>query len=351
MARLLAGEHDTVTFVGTPDGLEARIVPEAGVLFRALPARGFDRARPWTVVTSAVLTASSALRMWWEMGRKRPDVVVGFGGYVSIPVGLAAAARGVPLILHEQNSVPGLANRLLSRWARTVAVTYPESASYLKYPARAVVTGNPVREAVLASSREEGRRSMGLPPEVRVLLVFGGSRGARHLNSAIVALAPELMELDGLRVVHVAGRAEADVVREELANASGFDVERWMVYDYIDDMGAALASADLVVCRAGATSIAELTALGVPAVLVPYPYATDDHQSKNAASMVNRGAARLVTDSQLDEPLFSRVVMGLLGDTQARASMSAASRALGAPDAAARAAELVRSAARTQAIR
>lgn len=338
----LAAEHDDVSFVGTPAGLEARLVPEAGIAFRALSAEGFDRGRPWTLLTSSARIAASTLRAWRWLGEKRPDAVVGFGGYVSIPLGLAATLRGVPLVLHEQNSVPGLANRILSRWATAVGVTYEESAALMAHPERVVVTGNPVRPAVLGSSRRLGREGLGLRDAATVLLVFGGSRGARHLNSALVGLSQRLLLMPELQIIHVAGKAEVASVRDALEAAGGDGGGRWRVVDYLDDMGSALAASDLIVARAGATSIAEITALGLPAVLVPYPFATDDHQTKNAAAMVARGAAQLVADCDLDGERFGDVVVGLLGDPSRRATMSAASRALGRPDAAKRVAELVR---------
>lgn len=346
MAGLLAGEHDEVTFIGTPGGLEARLVPEAGVAFVPLPASGFDRSRPWTAVTSTALVAVSAVRAWLLMGRHRPDAVVGFGGYVSIPVGLASVARRIPLILHEQNSVPGLANRLLSRWATVVAVTHEESARHLRHPQRAVVTGNPVRTEMLCASRDASRAAMGVGDDEVVVLAFGGSRGARHLNTALVGLCPRLMAAPGVRVVHVAGSSEASAVRDALSACEGFDAGRWRVHEYLDDMAGALAAADLVLARAGATSIAEISAVGRAAILVPYPYATDDHQTANAATMVEHGAAVLIRDSELDDAGFGEALMGLIGDAESRATMAAASRALGRPDAADHVARLVRDAAR-----
>ncbi len=348
MAAHLAAEHDEVTFVGTPDGLEARLVPEAGVSFRGLPARGFNRSKPWTLVTSSVRIAASALKAWRWMGAERPDVVIGFGGYVSIPVGLAAVVRGVPLVLHEQNSVPGLANRVLSRWARAAGVTYEESAALLAHPSRAVVTGNPVREQVLASERITGRASLGYSEEDLVLLVFGGSRGARHINQAVVGLRESLLGIEGLKVLQVAGSAEAESVRAALEAGGGNDGGRWRVVEYLDDMGSALAASDVVLARAGATSIAEITALGLPAILVPYPYATDDHQTRNAATMVEHGAALLVSDADLDSELLAEKLLGLLSDPARRASMSAASRALGRPDAADRVVAMARAALATR---
>lgn len=347
MAAQFASAPDEVAFVGTPDSLEARLVPEAGVAFQALPARGFDRARPLTLITSSFVIAASTVKAYRLLGEYKPDVVLGFGGYVSIPVGLAAVLRRVPLVLHEQNSVPGLANRALSRWASAVGVTYPESRAKLAHPDRVEVTGNPVRPEVLQSTREEGREQFGLPFDAPVLVAFGGSRGARHINQALVGLHDRLLAVPNLRVLHVAGKAEARSARDALDAAGGDGDGRWRVLDYVDHMGALLASADLVLARAGATSIAEITALGRPAVLVPYPFATDDHQTKNAATCVEHGAAVLFADADLDGERFGDTLVALLGDAERRATMAAASRELGRPDAAERVAALARSAVRT----
>ena len=195
VAEQFAAAPDEVLFVGTPDGLEARIVPDAGVAFRPLAAAGFDRSRPWTLVTSSVRIAVSTVRAWRWLGAERPDVVLGFGGYVSIPVGFAAALRRVPLVLHEQNSVPGIANRVLSRFATKVAVTYEESCLAHGPPRPRRGHGNPVRAAVLKASRPAGRVALALPEDAPVLLVFGGSRGARHLNAALVGLRDRLMSI------------------------------------------------------------------------------------------------------------------------------------------------------------
>jgi len=346
VAAQLVEEHDEVTFVGTPNGLEARLVPEAGISFRALASRGFDRARLSTLVVAAFTTVKSTYTAWRWLGESRPDVVLGFGAYVSLPVGLAAVLRGVPLVLHEQNSVPGLANKILSRWAAKVCVTYEESAALLAHPERSVTTGNPVRSNLLASSRESGRQRLELNDNDLVLLVFGGSRGARHINSALVSLRERMLSIESLVVIHVAGANEAASVREALGELAKEDARRWRVLEYLPGMGDAIAAADLVVCRAGATTIAELTALGAAAIVVPYPYATDDHQTKNAATLVAHNAAILIADAELDSDTFAEALIGALGDPGMRANMSAASRALGRPDAAKRVGAIAREVAR-----
>lgn len=345
VAAKFVAEHDDVTFIGTPAGLEARLVPEAGVAFTGIPSRGLDRSRPWTLLSAAFTAGVSTIRVWRLFRRNRPDVVIGFGAYVSLPVGVAAVLAGVPLVLHEQNSVPGLANKVLSRWATSVGVTYEESKDALARPNRAVYTGNPVRGDVLSATRLGGRERLGLRPQDVVLLVFGGSRGARHLNSALVSLKDRLMSISGLCVLHVTGPKEAESVRGALRKAGGTPADRWRVFDYLDGMGDAIAAADLVVSRAGATTIAELMVLGAPAVLVPYPFATDDHQTKNARALLAHDAAVLVADEDVDDSRFGDTIVSLINDPERRANMSAATLALGRPDAAERVVTLARNAA------
>ncbi len=342
VARQLLDEGpNEVLFVGTARGTEARLVPEAGCDFVSLPARGFDRSRPWTAITAGLTAVGGAFRALGVVRRFRPDVVVGFGGYVSMPVGLAAIVSRVPLVLHEQNSVLGLANRTLARWAKAVALTYPVTSAALRGAGEVVVTGNPVRRSVLDARREDGRKALEVPEGALLLLVFGGSRGARHLNETVVAMYPRLKEVDGLHVVHVAGSAEHESVRSTLASLGGSADSRYRVVDYLDGMGEAIAAADLVVARAGATSIAEITVLGRPAVLVPYPYATDDHQTRNARAVMAGGAAVVVADADLDGPMFPEAVLGLVHDEDRREAMARASAVLGRPEAGRKLAELV----------
>lgn len=346
---LRAGGRDDVVFVGTANGLEAQLVPKAGIEFIPLPSRGFDRARPLTLFIAAWTALASVFRGIGLIRELKPDVVAGFGGYVSLPIGLAAFVCRVPVVLHEQNSVPGLANRILGRWARRVAVTHPDSAARFPHPERVTVTGNPVRRAVLEASAAEGRRRLGISEDAVMLLVFGGSRGARHLNQATVGLYERLMQVPDLDVVHVTGAGEFERVRDALAEKSGPDASRYHRYDYIHDMGDVVAAADLVVARAGATSLAELTVLGRPCVLVPYPYATDDHQTGNARSVVEAGAAVLIPDAELDSPRFGDELIRLLRDEGARAKMAQASARLGRPDAGRAVADVVRATANNRA--
>jgi UDP-N-acetylglucosamine--N-acetylmuramyl-(pentapeptide) pyrophosphoryl-undecaprenol N-acetylglucosamine transferase len=345
-ALLAAGGPDDVAYVGAPDSLEERLAADAGIRFLAVRASGWDRARPLTLLTAVATTVTSLFRCVSLLRSERTDVVVGFGGYVSFPLGLAAGLAGVPLVVQEQNSIPGLANRVLARWARRVCVTYEESVAHLPHRDRVVVTGNPVRTSVLSADAGEERAALGLGESDTLLLVFGGSRGARHLNDAIVKLYSRLSLLPGLRVVQVAGPLEQETVSRDLARQAGGEAPVWWtVAGYVENMGELMAASDLVVCRAGATTLAEVSALGKPSVLVPYPYATDDHQTRNAEPFVAAGAAVAFADARLDEPEFGSALISLLRDPPARAAMAAKAAALGRPHAAEAVFDAVRSAA------
>jgi len=335
LASELRGAGHEVEFAGAPGSLELGLATDEGYPFTAFSAAGFDRARPLTLITSTFQIAFSTIRAWRWLGSTQIAAVAGFGGYVSIPLGLAARLRGVPLVIHEQNSVPGLANKLLARWARRICVTYPASSRYFGHAAqdRVIHTGNPVRAELLSASRASGRAALDLPEDAVVVLVFGGSRGARHLNEVVVSLGQEMLADDSVYVVHATGPAEFESVSAAVA-ARGVDAGRYRVLPYIERMGDAMAAADIAICRAGATTIAELTALGLGAVLVPYPYATDDHQTKNAAAMVEHGAAIMVPDAEIDAPGFRSEVLALVASSERRASMALASRGLGRVDAA-----------------
>jgi len=321
----------------------------------AVPAAGFDRARPSTLLTSSAGILRSALKLRRTFAHARPDAVVGFGGYVAIPVGLAARWLHIPVIIHEQNSVPGMTNRFLAKRARAVAVTYPQTVALFRELVRpgttVTLTGNPVRPEVLAADGGAGRARLGIPADALVLLVFGGSRGARHINEALCAAAPELLEkFPRLHIIHAAGTDDYErtraVIEERLRAAQGGQdlLARYHLFAYLDAIADSLAAADLALTRAGATSIAELTALGKPAILVPYPHATDDHQTKNARDLAREGGAALMEDSALTSADFMPAASALLSDAQRRDTMAKAARSFGRPDAAARLADCVEAA-------
>lgn len=333
-------------FVGTADRLEGRLVPAAGFRLHHIDVLPLPRRlSPGLLkVPGAVL---GAVRRCAELAREEAALgAVTFGGYVSFPVAWAAARLHLPLVVHEQNSVPGVANRLAGRWADRIAVTFPGSADRFRHPERAAVTGNPVREEILGldleASRVEARRHFRLAPDRTTVLIFGGSQGARTLNQAAVATQGRWARPAELQILHAAGaslHAETSAAWE--AARRTHPEPRVRCVDFIDDMAAAYAAADVVVCRAGATSIAELTVLGEPAVLVPYPHATGDHQRHNAQALAQAGAAAVIDDGELDGERLVGTLEPWLLDADARAAVAAAARSFGRPDAATNVARLL----------
>lgn len=332
-------------FAGVADRLEADLVPAAGYRLHHVEAVAVPR-RP----SLALLRLPGALRSavaQCEAIAKEEEVagVLTFGGYVSFPVARAAHKLGLPLVIHEQNAVPGLANKVASRWADRIAVSVPGSADRFPRAERCAVTGNPVRQEVLdldrAARRAQARAAFDLDPDLPTLLVFGGSQGARSLNHAITG-AHTRWSTDRLQILHAAGRSQFSdaATRWERARATGKGPPSRVV-DFIDSMADAYAAADVVVCRAGATSIAELTVLGLPAVLVPYPHATGDHQHHNAAALERAGGAVLVDDDEMDAARLVAEVEPLLTDPVRHAAVADAARSFGRRDAAHNVAQLL----------
>ena len=344
------GHH--VTFYGQPTRLEARLVPEAGFDFVPISVLGFDRSRPWTLLTALrkVRHARSALgRRFAREGA--PDVAVGFGAYVELPLLQWCSSKGVPVVIHEQNSVPGLANKASAKGASAVCVAFPAAERVFEplvgSSTEIALTGNPVRRSVIDADASAGRDSLGIPEGALLLLVFGGSLGAAHLNSAVARLKGELLGREDLCVVHSTGADGYDSAVRELG-LTPEEEGRYKVVPYISNMGDVLAAADLVVSRAGASSVAEISALAVPSILVPYPFATADHQTTNAHYLVDCGAARLVPDEALDDEGFASTLLGLLDDGDARLAMRDAARGLSQDKAAAALADRVESCVRAR---
>ena len=313
-----------ILFVGAEGRMEMQRVPAAGYDIKGLPVAGFDRRRLWR--NFAVLGKLwRSLRMANGILRDfRPDIAVGVGGYASGPMLKAAQRHGIPTLLQEQNGFPGVTNKLLAKKADAICVAYDNMDRW--FPAdRIVMTGNPVRAAITAvtATPAEAKKALGFDPGRPLVLSVGGSLGAQHLNSAVAAMKESLLALPGVHVVHGAGKADYQAPADKL-QLTDEERQRWHLFEYIDQMGDVLAASDLVVSRAGASSLAEIMTLGVPAVLVPYPFARGDHQTLNAAGCVAAGAACLVPDAQVEEPAFAQLVLDLASNPQRRATMAAA---------------------------
>jgi UDP-N-acetylglucosamine--N-acetylmuramyl-(pentapeptide) pyrophosphoryl-undecaprenol N-acetylglucosamine transferase len=313
-----------VLFIGTARGIENRLVPAAGYPLQLVRVGALKNV-------SLLIRAKTAFdlpRAVWDAGRMlnqfAPDVVIGVGGYASGPAMLAAVMKHIPTLAFEPNVVPGFANRVVARFVSGAAVHFEETAKYFRH---AEVTGVPVRQAFFEIPVKHG----GVP----TLLVFGGSQGAHAINEAMIRCLPELQrQAPGIHIIHQTGERDYNDALAAYASFSGTTGESAEVFKFIEDMPAAFAQADLVVCRSGASTVAEITAAGKPAIFVPFPRAADDHQRVNAEALAVVGAAVVVEESKLEGVWLAETIAALLCDARRLQAMSEAARGLAHPNAA-----------------
>ena len=340
---LLRREPDAVvTFAGTARGIESRVVPREGFALDVLRSAGLKGTSPRALARGLGLLPLSGLDAWRILSKRRPDLVIGVGGYSSGPVMMAAAVRGIPTLLLEQNAVPGLTNRLLAKVVSAAAVTFDSTIPF--FGRRAFVAGNPIRQEFFGSNANaaavEGSTGAA-PPRI---LIFGGSQGAHAINMAMVEAAPRLAAGgSGVALTHQTGERDLERVRDGYRQA-GLAAR---VEPFLYEMDREMRTADVIVCRAGATTLAELTAAGKASILVPLPTAADDHQRRNAEVLQRAGAAEVIEQKDLTGASIADRMLALAGDAERRARMGRAARGLARPDAARlivdRAMELARS--------
>lgn len=318
-----------ILWIGSRGGIEGELVKRAGIEFVGLGAGGLRGMGLSRMVRNAIRIASSLGRAHSILARVRPDVILVTGGYACVAVTVAGWMRRVPVLTYLPDIVPGLAIRFLSRFAARVAVTSEESYYYFRRK-KVVVTGYPVRSETFALDQVQARKALGLDLQEKTVLVLGGSRGARSINQALVAGLRDL--LHACQLIHISGRLDADWVAGVAKGLPEALQARYHHYPYLHDMPQALMAADLAVARAGAATMGEFPAAGLPAILVPYPYA-GQHQQPNADYMAQNEAARVLPDAELAEKLVPTVVK-LLGDEEALANMRESTRAMARPDAA-----------------
>lgn len=321
---LLKQEKDAaVQFVGTEKGLEARLLPKLGLPLATVDMAGVVGAG-WRRKLELIPRLLKSMRQARQIIRSfQPDLIIGVGGYSTVPVLLVAKVLGIDYLLHEQNAIPGLSNKLLGRWAKRVCLSFPHSGGSFAAD-KVLLTGNPLRPGLEAVSQRL--------PDKGKLLIFGGSRGARAINQAVMAMLPLLKDWPELpELLHQTGEEDLPLVRQAYAQA-GFDPQQ--VVPFIDDMAAAYADARLVICRAGATTLAELTVCGRPAILIPFPFATGDHQTANARALADSDAAKLLPQAELSAERLAMAVAELLAEPAALQRMADRARSLGNPGAA-----------------
>lgn len=319
-----------IRFCGTARGIESEIVPRAGFVFTAIRASGLP-SRPSIKMIKALLDFAAGRRQCRRLLRQfRPNAVIGTGGYVCSPVVSAAASLKIPVLLHEQNAFPGRSNRLLARQAAAVCISFPGTETRFAADTPILLTGNPVRTSFFELTRESARQNLKIDPDARIILTLGGSLGARRLNQAILGL--DLAALFPEQTPHIILAAGKQHFADVSAAADGRD---WLdVREYIHEIDQVMAAADLIICRAGAMTCAELTALGRPSILVPYPYAAGDHQTYNARVLADAGAALLCPDEQLQPQWLADNLRSLFADPGRLTAMGRAAAGLARPDAA-----------------
>jgi len=319
-----------VIFIGTEHGIEARIIPREGYPIKFLRAEGFVGVSVLRKIKAALKMLLSIFDSYGIIKAVSPDIVIGVGGYASVGPVLAASMMSVPAMIVEQNSVPGLANKLLGKFVGAIGVTYQESISFFPR-ARTFFTGNPIRSRILTGNRDAAYDIFSLERDKFTVFIFGGSSGARNINRAVVDSFNHMQELkEKVQFLHQTGDKDFEHVRESYRKW-GF---RGTVTPFIYQMAEAYAVADIVISRAGATTLAELTAIGKSAILIPYPYAAGHHQELNAGKLLELKAARMILDHELTGEVLAENIRELYENSDLRQEMERQSRSVGRPDAA-----------------
>ena len=316
-------------FIGTTYGIEARVAPQLGYTLHLIWMRGLLRKLTLANLLFPVRLLVSTMQCARLFGKFKPHVVIGTGGYVSGPALMAARWRKIPHVVQEQNSFPGLATRTSSKKAAAVFLTFEESRKFFPKSANVKVVGNPVRGSLQKAACEEAMREWNLNAKSTTLFAFGGSQGARRINQIILEILPKLREIKSLQILWATGPASFDEIRNQ---CKGYPSVR--AVPYIEKMSLAYAAADFVICRSGASTLAELALCGLPSILIPFPFATADHQTFNAAAVESAGAAMMIHEKDLNAEVLLKKIHELMDSPQQRKKMAAAAKSLAKPRAA-----------------
>lgn len=323
-----------IIFAGTQQGLEKDIIPRYGYPLKFIEVAGFKRSISFDTLRSIYKLFKGLSDSYKLINEEKPDLVIGTGGYVCGPVVFMAARKGIPCCIQEQNAMPGATNKILSHVVKKVFLGYQEGAKYFKGSAELEYTGNPIRTEILEHTKAQAIKELKLDPHKKTILVSGGSRGARSINKAMLEAELQLSGRNDVQVLHATGDANYQEYMKELEKRGGVE-DNIIIKPYLHNMPVALAAADLAVFRAGAIGLAELMAKGIPSILVPYPYATANHQEFNARAVESAGAAKVIVDKELTgEKLLEEIERLLLHQDELK-NMQSAAQKLGKPKAAA----------------
>jgi len=314
-----------ILFVGTEKGLEAKVIPKTGYELKFISARGFIGKSLNEKIDSVWRLLCSLKESRRIINSLSPDIVFGVGGYASFPCVVVASFKKIPTVILEQNTVPGLANKILANFVTAIAIAYPETIEYFPKD-KVYLTGTPVRREILSGNRKKALKLFNLDEGRLTLLIFGGSSGARKINKAVVEGLSYLLPLkDSIQIIHQTGESDYGWVSNEYKNFP-FKVT---VLPFIYEMAEAYSVADLIVCRAGASTVAEITALGKASILIPYPYAAYNHQEMNARRLLSRGACEMILDRELNGEVLAKKITKILSEPDIKKEMEMASRAFG----------------------
>lgn len=300
-----------ILFVGTDKGLETKLVPRENFELKLISVRGFKRKLSIDTLVAVKELFQGLLEARKIIKEYSPDIVIGTGGYVCGPVVFNAARMKIPTLVHEQNAFPGVTNKILSKFVDKVAISFKESSKYFKNSKKIIFTGNPIRSELLEVDRKTAREKLGLTNDRPLVLIFGGSRGAQNINKVVIELIKKYGREDKFNLIFATGEAQYEKIAEDIKDYSSTNIN---VTPYIFDMANVMAAADLAVCRSGAITISELTALGVPSLMIPSPYVTANHQEYNARALEKQGAAIVILEKNLSSSLLFEQIMNLLGN-------------------------------------
>lgn len=318
-------------YIGSEKGLEKEIVQKDGISFVDIDITGFKRKLSFDNIKTMIRFFKSVYRSKKYIKDFKPDIVLGTGGFVCGPVLYAAYKQKIPTVIHEQNVIPGLANDFLSRYADLVAISFEGSKDYFNKARKVILTGNPRATEVFDADREKAYHLLDIEATKKIVLIFGGSRGAKAINQAFLEMVPMLSEHEDLHFVFITGTVHFDSISAELKKYPREQLKNISIFSYLYQMPEVLAATDLIISRAGASTLAEVTALGIPSILIPSPYVTNNHQELNAKWMEGQGAAKMIREKDLTGERLNRLMAEMMKERQRYAD---ASRKIGQPEAA-----------------
>ncbi len=322
-----------ILYVGTKEGMESDLVPKQGFDFKTVDARFLQRKLSIENMITLAISAKGVIQSMGIIRDFKPDIVVGTGGYVCGPVVLAAAIKGIPTMIHEQNVFPGITNRLLSKFVNKIAISFEEAGRYFKQKDKLVLVGNPVRKEIVEANRDESRKKYKLKNDEIFIYSFGGSGGQKSLNDAIIDVIKNIKNREKIKLLHVTGKRLKDDFNEALKLNNLEIPSNVTVVDYMYDAPAALSASDLVIGSAGAITIAEITKIGIPSILIPKTYTAENHQEYNARALEKKGAAIVILESELEDKKLISTIDKIISDSNELPAMSLNSKKLGELDA------------------